>query len=197
MRCIVATPSMASCWSGRCAPCASSSQPVAAKLEKSSLTQKAASSGSTPSARGLHVLPEGYEFVAVHDSARALVSVEVIARAVAEAREHGAAIAAVPQADTLEAGHRGCSSPPPCRAPACGPRRRHRCSGVTGSRKRISNATEIATDDATLIEWLGHPVRLSLGEPLNFKITTAADLELAEAWLVHRVDVAARFEGRA
>jgi 2-C-methyl-D-erythritol 4-phosphate cytidylyltransferase len=54
--------------------------------------------------RGLHVLPAEYDLVAVHDSARALVSPEVIARAVAEAREHGAAIAAVPQADTLKQG---------------------------------------------------------------------------------------------
>src|SRR5262249_61231943 len=58
-------------------------------------------------ARGLHVLPEACTIVAGHDSARALVTPEVIARAVAEAREHGAAIAAVPQADTLKQGTLG------------------------------------------------------------------------------------------
>ena len=30
-------------------------------------------------------------------------------------------------------------------------------------------------------------MRLSLGEAINFKITTAAELELAEAWLAHRL----------
>jgi 2-C-methyl-D-erythritol 4-phosphate cytidylyltransferase len=40
-------------------------------------------------------------------------------------------------------------------------------------------------------------VRLSLGDPLNFKITTAADLELAEAWLAHRASAAATLEGGA
>jgi 2-C-methyl-D-erythritol 4-phosphate cytidylyltransferase len=40
-----------------------------------------------------------------------------------------------------------------------------------------------ATDDAALVEALGHRVRLTPGESLNFKITTPRDLELAEAWL--------------
>ena len=135
--------------------------------------------------RGLHVLPEGCTHVAVHDSARALVTPEVIARAVAEAREHGAAIAAVPQADTLKQGT---------------------LNVVTGTVPRTGlwaaqtpqvfrrdwlerahrEATEVATDDAALVEWLGHPVRLAEGDPLNFKITTPADFELAEAWLTHR-----------
>jgi 2-C-methyl-D-erythritol 4-phosphate cytidylyltransferase len=44
----------------------------------------------------------------------------------------------------------------------------------------------VATDDAALVEWLGHPVRLTMGDSLNFKITTATDLALAEAWLTQR-----------
>jgi len=37
-------------------------------------------------------------------------------------------------------------------------------------------------DDAFLIEQLGAPVRVVPGPPINFKITTAEDLALAEAW---------------
>ena len=51
-------------------------------------------------------------------------------------------------------------------------------------------ATEVATDDAALVESLGHPVRLSLGDRLNFKITTATDLALAESWLIQRTAAA-------
>ncbi len=40
---------------------------------------------------------------------------------------------------------------------------------------------ESATDDAALIEQLGHSVQLVLGDPRNIKITTPADLALAEA----------------
>ena len=135
--------------------------------------------------RGLHVLPEACTHVAVHDSARALVSPEVIARAVAEAREHGAAIAAVPQADTLKQGTVGAIT-------GTVPREGLWAAQTPQVFRRDwlerahREATEVATDDATLVEWLGHPVRLSLGDPLNFKITTNADLELAEAWLAHR-----------
>lgn len=38
-----------------------------------------------------------------------------------------------------------------------------------------------ATDDAALIEQMGHRVRLVPGDPRNIKITTPADLALAEA----------------
>jgi 2-C-methyl-D-erythritol 4-phosphate cytidylyltransferase len=39
------------------------------------------------------------------------------------------------------------------------------------------------TDEAQAIEWLGHAPRLVSGDPGNIKITTAADLALASAWL--------------
>ena len=143
--------------------------------------------------RGLHVLPADVTLVAVHDSARALVTPDVIARAVAEAREHGAAIAAVPQADTLKQGTLGLIT-------ATVPR-----SGLWAAQtpqvfrrdwleRAHREAAEVATDDAALVEWLGQPVHLSLGDPLNFKITTAADRELAEAWLTHRAAITNRQE---
>jgi 2-C-methyl-D-erythritol 4-phosphate cytidylyltransferase len=40
-----------------------------------------------------------------------------------------------------------------------------------------------ATDDAALVERLGVEVRVVPGPPTNLKITTAADLALAEALL--------------
>jgi len=141
-------------------------------------------------ARGLHVVPEEFTHVAIHDSARALVSPEVIARAVAEAIEHGAAIAAIPQADTLKQGTVGTITGTVARAglwAAQTPQVFRRDWLERGHRE----AAEVATDDAALVEWLGHPVRLSLGETINFKITTPADLELAESWLAHRVAASA------
>jgi len=136
-------------------------------------------------ARGLHALPESFTHVAVHDSARALVSPELIARAVAEAREHGAAIAAVPQADTLKQGTLGLITATVSRAGlwAAQTPQVFRRDWLERAHKE---ATEVATDDAALVEKLGHPVRMTLGEAVNFKITTAADLELAESWLAHR-----------
>jgi len=140
-------------------------------------------------ARGLHVVPEAFTHVAVHDSARALVTPEVIARVVAEAVEHGAALAAVPQADTLKQGTLGVVS-------GTVPREGLWAAQTPQAFRRDwlerahREAREVATDDATLVEWLGHPVRLAMGDRLNFKVTTAADLELAESWLAHRAAVA-------
>jgi len=139
--------------------------------------------------RGLHVLPDACTLVAVHDSARALVTPEVIARAVAEAREHGAAIAAVPQADTLKQGTVGAITATVSRAGlwAAQTPQVFRRDWLERAHRE---AAEVATDDAALVEWLGHPVRLAMGDSLNFKITTATDLELAEAWLTHRAATA-------
>ena len=139
--------------------------------------------------RGLHVLPEACTHVAVHDSARALVTPEVIARAIAEAREHGAAIAAVPQADTLKQATLGAitGTVPRTGLWAAQTPQVFRRDWLERAHR---DATEVATDDAALVEWLGHPVRLAEGDPLNFKITTPADFELAEAWLTQRAAAA-------
>jgi 2-C-methyl-D-erythritol 4-phosphate cytidylyltransferase len=133
-------------------------------------------------ARGLAALPAECDLVAVHDAARALVSPEVVARAIAAARTCGAAIAAVPLADTLKAvtENRITATPPRAgmwRAQTPQVFRRDWLEAAHAA------ATGTATDDAALVEALGHEVRVSEGDPLNFKITTPADLALAEAWL--------------
>lgn len=44
----------------------------------------------------------------------------------------------------------------------------------------------LTTDDAALIEWLGHPVQTLMGSLENIKITTPEDLDLAEMILAKR-----------
>lgn len=133
-------------------------------------------------AKGLHVLPEGTTMVAVHDSARALISPELIGRVVADALQHGGAIAALPLADTLK---RSTLATIEATVPRAGLWRAQtpqvfRRDWFEAAHR---NATGRATDDAALVEALGHRVHLTEGEALNFKITTALDLALAEAWL--------------
>lgn len=135
--------------------------------------------------RGLHVLPEGCSHVAVHDAARALVTPDVVARAVAEAKAHGAAVAAVALADTLKRATLGAVTETVPRAglwAAQTPQVFRR----DWLERAHQEAHDVATDDAALVEALGHPVHVSEGDPLNFKITTPADLALAEAWLAQR-----------
>jgi 2-C-methyl-D-erythritol 4-phosphate cytidylyltransferase len=133
-------------------------------------------------ARGLAAAPADCTLVAVHDCARALVPGEVIARAVAAAREHGAAIAAVPLADTLKRVEDGRITGTPAREGLW-------CAQTPQVFRRDwleaahAGASAGATDDAALLEAIGHSVHVSPGDPLNFKITTPADLTIAEAWL--------------
>ncbi len=43
--------------------------------------------------------------------------------------------------------------------------------------------TEDVTDDAAMVEALGHPVKMFQGSFQNIKVTTADDLVIAEAFL--------------
>ena len=136
-------------------------------------------------ARGLAALPPQFTHVAVHDAARALVSVEVVGRAVAAALQFGAALAAIPLDDTLK---RTTLDVIVDTVPRTG---LHRAQTPQVFRRDWFEAAHAAahgkaTDDAGLVEALGHPVRVTPGDPLNFKITTTQDLALAEAWLTAR-----------
>jgi 2-C-methyl-D-erythritol 4-phosphate cytidylyltransferase len=113
------------------------------------------------------------------------VTPEVIGRVVGDALAHGAAIAAVPLDDTLKRATL-------MRIEDTVPRANLWRAQTPQAFRRDwleqahAGATAKATDDAALVEALGHRVSLSPGDALNFKITTAGDLALAEAWLSSR-----------
>lgn len=136
-------------------------------------------------ARGLAALPGDCTHVAIHDAARALVSAEVVGRVVAAALAGGAALAAVPLEDTLK---RAADGRVDTTVPRAGLWRAQtpqafRRDWLEAAHAAHAAAADVATDDAALVEALGHPVRLAAGDPLNFKITTPGDLALAGAWL--------------
>ena len=128
--------------------------------------------------------PEPEDIVAIHDAARPLVTADESKRVVAAAERSGAAIAAIPVADTIKLVHESrivrtvdrsalwaAATPQAFRA------------------RVISLAMESgreATDEAALCEELGIPVEVVEISRLGFKVTTPADLELAEAILRSR-----------
>lgn len=133
-------------------------------------------------ANGLKSLPREFDLVVVHDAARALVTPELIARCAADAMQHGAAIAAAPMEDTIKRVTLGVVETTVPRANLW------RVQTPQAFRRdwleaAHAAATATATDDAGLVEALGKPVRITASDARNFKITTAADLALAEAWL--------------
>src|SRR5690606_2463231 len=134
--------------------------------------------------KALAALAPECETVLVHDAARPFVGRATIDGVIAVARGGTAAVAAVPVSDTLkEAGtDRVVRRTVPrdglwrAQTPQGFPRALlARALGGTGQ------AAE-ATDDAMLVEGLGEPVQLVSDSAVNFKVTTAEDLALAEAW---------------
>jgi 2-C-methyl-D-erythritol 4-phosphate cytidylyltransferase len=122
------------------------------------------------------------DVVLVHDAARPFVTHAEIRAVATAARENGAAIAAAPLADTIK--RVNASNIIEETPPRAGLYRALTPQGFTHSviQKAYSAAYHAdATDDASLAEAIGHPVRIVECSSANFKITTAADWRLAEA----------------
>lgn len=131
---------------------------------------------------GLEALSPEVEYVAVHDGVRALVSRKLIIRTMLDAELHKASIPVVEVADSY---------------------RRLTAEGseiVSRSELRIVQTPQIFsaellrraykqeydprfTDDASVVEALGHRISLVEGERSNLKLTTPDDLAWAEWWI--------------
>jgi 2-C-methyl-D-erythritol 4-phosphate cytidylyltransferase/2-C-methyl-D-erythritol 2,4-cyclodiphosphate synthase len=122
------------------------------------------------------------EVVLVHDAARPFVTPDVITRAIDGAAAHGAAIAAVPVADTVK------RVSGPAVIVETLPREEIFLAQTPQAFRRpvlmaaVAAGRELdATEEAMLAERAGHPVHVVAGDPANVKITTAGDLDRARA----------------
>ena len=119
-------------------------------------------------------------WVVIHDGSRPLITVDLIDRGLAAARETGAAVAAVPVTDTIKvAGDDRLVKETPPRGDlwAVQTPQVFRFDIIAEAYRRAKGE---ATDDATLVEQLGYRVKLYMGSYDNIKITTPDDLTLAE-----------------
>lgn len=140
-------------------------------------------------ARALAVLDDDVDVVLVHDAARPLVPVSLIESVVAAVRDGaGAVVPAMPVADTIKrvdadevvvetldrSALRAAQTP----------------QGFDRALLDAAHAavgdTTIATDDAGLVERLGHAIRVVRGDDEAFKVTRPLDLVFAEALLAQR-----------
>lgn len=128
------------------------------------------------------------ELVLVHDGARPLVTGDIIERVVAAAREHGAAVPAVPVRDTIKRvdGDRVLETLNRDELRAVQTPQGFRYEVLVAAHDRARAEGFYGTDDATLVERMGHPVAVVPGSPENLKITTPEDLAMAEALLQWR-----------
>ncbi len=134
------------------------------------------------------------DVVLVHDGARPLVSVALVERVAAAAARHGAAIPAVPVAETLKrldgawvAGTEDRTALASAQTPQ-GVRR----DVLKLAWARVApESAETWTDEAALLEACRIAVHAVPGETTNLKVTTPDDLLRVEAALVARGDLAA------
>jgi 2-C-methyl-D-erythritol 4-phosphate cytidylyltransferase len=126
------------------------------------------------------------DWAVIHDGARPLVTVDLIERGLEAARETGAAIAAVPVTDTIKVeGEDGTVGETPPRQNLWAVQT-PQIFTLEIIREAYQNAGEDVTDSSSLVERLGYKVKLYMGAYDNIKITTPADLALAEIlWQQH------------
>jgi 2-C-methyl-D-erythritol 4-phosphate cytidylyltransferase len=143
-------------------------------------------------AQALKAVAADTEIILVHDAVRPFVTVEQIARVIEEARKCQAAILGIPAMDTVKEVKR--ASLPEDVALIIGTIPRERV--VLAQTPQAFSARLLkeafaraeadgvnASDEAGLVERLGHDVHVVLGSERNIKITRPSDMELARFYL--------------
>ncbi len=138
---------------------------------------------------GLAGLPNDAEFVLIHDGARCLVEPNLINSCSKLVREGMAVISATPVTDTIKkVSNDGQILHTPERSElwaAQTPQAFSVSELKKGHEQALLNNWNV-TDDASLFEKLGWPVRVVESPPSNIKVTTPFDLIVAEALLSKR-----------
>lgn len=123
------------------------------------------------------------EWVIVHDGVRPFVTADLVERCWQTARESGAAVAAVPVKDTIKvADPSGTIVHTPDRKSlwAIQTPQAFRRSDLVEAHRQAQREGFVGTDDASLVERIGVPVKVVQGDYGNIKITTPEDLDWAE-----------------
>ncbi|RQD72817.1 MAG: 2-C-methyl-D-erythritol 4-phosphate cytidylyltransferase [Candidatus Syntrophonatronum acetioxidans] len=134
----------------------------------------------------LKILSAETEVVVVHDGARPLVSREIIANTVNSAYRYGAAIAAVPVKDTIKKVNREgfvVDTPPRETLWLVQTPQAFLFPLILEAYQKAGESGFKGTDDASLLEKEGRPVKIVKGSYNNIKVTTSDDLCVAEAFL--------------
>src|SRR5258707_1639025 len=143
-------------------------------------------------AQALQLVSNETEIVLVHDAVRPFVTREQIARVIEEARKCRAAILGIPAMDTVKEVKRASLPEDVALITATIPRERIELAQTPQafSTKLLKEAFARAqadgvnaSDEAGLIERMGHDVHVVLGSERNMKITKPADMDLARFYM--------------
>jgi 2-C-methyl-D-erythritol 4-phosphate cytidylyltransferase len=138
--------------------------------------------------KGLERIDRAIDVVLVHDAVRPLVREATVRGVIREAHTARAAVVGIPVKDTIKIeGRRGFFTSTLHRDTLWAvqtPQGFHR-QLLLNAHEAARQARYLGTDDASLVERLGVPVRIVKGDDWNLKITTQNDLLLAR-WLLKR-----------
>jgi 2-C-methyl-D-erythritol 4-phosphate cytidylyltransferase len=132
------------------------------------------------------------EVVVVHDAVRPFVTLEQIERVIAEARARGGAILGIPAIDTVKEVKRASLPQDVALITATIPRERIVLAQtpqafayplLRDAFRKAQQDGATASDEAALVERLGHDVFVVLGSERNLKITRPADMDVARFYL--------------
>jgi 2-C-methyl-D-erythritol 4-phosphate cytidylyltransferase len=147
-------------------------------------------------ALGLAALPPAVGVVLVHDAARALTPVEVFGRVVDAVRSgHAAVTPAVPVTDTIKQVSAHAADGTETVLATLDRSVLRAVQTPQGFRRETleqahAQVAHAVTDDCGMVEAAGGTVTVVPGSPRALKITTAADLAVAAAWLEDEDDAA-------
>lgn len=136
-------------------------------------------------ANGVAAVPQDADIVLVHDAARPLVTPQQIDACIVAARDDGGAILAAPMTDTVKRVQHGVIAETIDRSTLWGAQtpQAFRADWVRLMADVAIQGEPAITDEASLAEKLGYPVRIVPGDSTNLKITHGHDVIIAEAIL--------------
>lgn len=135
---------------------------------------------------GLKQLREDTEIVLIHDGVRPFVTEKIIEDSVTVAMEIGGCVAGVPAKDTIKVCNGeniAVATPDRSTLWQIQTPQTFRKDLILQAYEGAAQEGVIGTDDASLAEHSGYPVKVIMGSYRNIKITTKEDLLIGEAFL--------------
>lgn len=170
----------------------STAETILAQTPNSSLAVQLADGGKERQdsvAAGLALI-DNADIVVVHDAARPFATPALFSRCIVAAAEAGAAIAALPANDTVKLASPEGTIRTTLDRSAIWLAQTPQAFRLDLLKQAYDSATRdrfTGTDEASLVERLGAPVRLVRGEETNLKVTTPDDLRWAEWYAMELV----------
>lgn len=147
---------------------------------------------------GLQALPPEAEQVLIHDGARCLATPELLDRCAHALHKYQGFVAAVPVKDTIkvvDTTHQIQGTPDRSQLWAAQTPQGFQVVPLKKCHEQGRQQGWEVTDDAALFEKLDLPVHIVVGEETNLKVTTPADLAIAELILEQRLQKNSQTDG--